>query len=409
MKPVIIVGAGLSGLACALALHAAGREVVVLEQSDGVGGRVRTDEVEGFLLDRGFQVYLDAYPTAGRLLDLEALDLRAFEPGALVYDGKKLHRVMDVFRRPSALVSSAFSPVGSLIDKLRVALLRWRILRTDLNEILSRPDGSTEDSLRQAGFSEGMIEVFFRSFYGGIFLERDLRTSSRMFEFTFKMFSEGSATVPAGGMQRIPEQLAARLPEGTIRLKQKVERVAKDGVAVAGGEWLEASRVVVATDASVAGALVPAFQAHETGWRSVTNLYFAAEQSPLQEPIIALNGSGEGLVNNVAVMSDLSSQYAPKGRALVSVSLLGHHPDDDIPGRVKKELRAWFGDAVLHWEHLRTDLIKRALPEQKVTEVVGTREFEGVLVCGDHAVSASIDGAVQSGQAAATAILEGSL
>lgn len=405
MKPVVIVGAGLSGLACAIRLHEAGRPVVVLEASDGVGGRVRTDEVEGFLVDRGFQVYLDAYPEAGKLLNLESLDLRAFEPGALVFDGKKLHRVMDVFRRPLALLSSAWSPVGSPIDKLRVAVLRQKILDLDIPDLFKRPDGSTAQYLRDFGFSEGMIDSFFRSFYGGIFLERDLRTSSRMFEFTFRMFSEGQATVPARGMGGIPDQLAARLPDEAIRLESPVARVEPHRATLETGEVIEADRVVVATRASAAARLVPEFQAHEPTWRSVTNLSFKAGSSPLHEPIIALNGSGKGRVNNVAVMSDLSPHYAPAGQALISVSVPGAHPDENLPGEVQDELRGWFGRDVDAWTHLRTDLIREALPEQAVTEPVGVREFGGILVCGDHAVSASIEGAIISGQAAAVAIL----
>ncbi len=169
MNPVVIVGAGLSGLTCALTLHEAGHRVLILESSDGVGGRVRTDRVNGYLLDRGFQVFLDAYPEAGRLLDLPALDLKSFEPGALVFDGRKLNRVMDVFRRPKALLASAFSPVGSLFDKLRVAVLRQKVLDLNPDDLFARPDQSTEAYLRGLGFSERMIDGFFRSFYGGIF------------------------------------------------------------------------------------------------------------------------------------------------------------------------------------------------------------------------------------------------
>jgi phytoene dehydrogenase-like protein len=251
-----------------------------------------------------------------------------------------------------------------------------------------------------------MIARFFRGFYGGIFLERELRTSSRMFEFTFRMFSEGSATVPAKGMGQIPAQLAARLPDGAVRLEAPVEKVEVGRVILKGGEVIEADRVVVATQASVAGRLVPGFQAHQPPWRSVTNLSYRAEKSPLDEAIIALNGSDEGLVNNVAVMSDLSRHYAPPGQALVSVSVLGEHPGGAVPEQVLVELRGWFGGQVDDWGHLRTDLIREALPEQIRTNPSGVRDFDGILVCGDHAVSASIEGAVISGQAAARAVLE---
>ncbi|MGB6220343.1 NAD(P)/FAD-dependent oxidoreductase [Haloferula sp.] len=407
--PVLIIGAGLAGLSCALKLHRAGIPVRVLEASDGVGGRVRTDHVDGYLLDRGFQVYLSAYPEAGRLLNLEELDLHPFEPGAMVFDGKKLHRVMDVFRKPSALLESAFAPVGSVMDKLRVALLRFRALGSADEEIAGRPDQRTEDFLKRRGFSGGMIDGFFRAFYGGIFLERELRTSSRMFEFTFKMFSQGSATLPAKGMGEIALQLARQLPAETIRVDAVVASVSGEGCRLVGGEEVRGSRVVVATQASQTGKLIPEFERQAPEWRSVTNLYYSSSKSPLAEPIIALNAGGEGLVNNVCVLSDVAPSYAPPGRALISVSVLGLHPDAGLPDQVREELGAWFGEQVEEWIHLRTDLIKHALPEQ--LPEAGELKKETVLkmgdvwICGDHTSSASIEGAIISGSQTAEKIV----
>jgi len=419
--PVLIVGAGLSGLTCALRLHQAGIPVHVIEASDGVGGRVRTDQVDGFLLDRGFQVYLSAYPQAGELLDLEALELQAFEPGAIVYDGKGLKRVMDVFRRPRYLIGSALSSIGSLADKMRVALLRFQTLGSSEEEIRDHKDQSTESFLREFGFSEKMINGFFRCFYGGIFLETELRTSSRMFEFTFKMFSQGSATLPARGMGSIPLQLARRLPAETIRINSPATSVTCSSVTLANGSVLQGSHVVLATQASQTSEFIPSFSSHAPQWRSVTNVYYAADMSPLKEAIIALNGSSKGLVNNVCVPSDVSPLYAPEGKSLISVSLLGLHRDEHIPTEVKKELAAWFGEQVDGWQHLRTDIIKHALPEQAPEEnqqndteadtgnhteaPKGFLKIDDIMICGDHTTSASIEGAIISGNQTAAALL----
>jgi phytoene dehydrogenase-like protein len=405
--PILIVGAGLSGLTSAVQLHEAGIPVQVIEASDDVGGRVRTDQVDGFLLDRGFQVYLSAYPEAGALLDLEALQLQPFSSGALVYNGEKLVRVMDVFKHPGSLLESALAPVGTLADKIRVALLRFRAMGSSSEEITSRPDVETQDFLRKFGFSPAMIDGFFRSFYGGIFLEKELRTSSRMFEFTFKMFSEGSATLPARGMGAIPRQLAMRLPPQSIRLNSPVSSANRNSLLLASGEKIEGRRVVIATHAAQTAEIVPGFSNQVPAWRSVSNVYFAAKISPLAEPIIVLNASGRGLVNNFCVPSDVAPGYAPPGQSLISVSLLGIHREPDIPERVREELRSWFGNQVDEWQHIRTDVIRHALPEQLPgSPFPGYIEHDGILICGDHTSSASIEGAIISGKKTAAAIIE---
>lgn len=408
-KKVLIVGGGLAGLACAIRLHDAGARPCIFERSDGVGGRVRTDSMDGFLLDRGFQVFLDAYPEAGVLLDKESLDLRAFRPGALIYTPSGLRRIMDVFREPRHLVGTIFAPVGSLADRLRVAALKVRLMRASTEDIAKHHDMTTESHLERAGFTPPMIDGFFRSFYGGIFLERELHTSSRMFEFTFKMFSQGSATLPSKGMGEIPRQLASRLPAGAIRLGARVTAIQPGRITLDSGEQFQGDAVVVATDASTAAGLVPAMATAGPVWRSVTCLYFAAPRSPLGESIIALNGTGSGLVNNVCVPSDLAPAYAPPGRALVSVSVLGTVDQGELEPRVLAELEAWFGSTVREWRHLRTYRIDRALPTQPPGTGLtgpGFRKEAGVYLCGDHLWSASIEGAIVSGLRTADAILK---
>ena len=405
----LIVGGGLAGLACAGRLHAAGMETLILEGSDAVGGRVRTDVVEGFLLDRGFQVFLEAYPEAGALLDMQSLDLQPFRPGALVFQNGKLRRVMDVFREPRHLLGSALAPIGSITDKLRVAFLKWRVSRMSNDEIANHEDVTTEGYLQRAGFSKRMIDGFFRSFYGGIFLERDLRTSSRMFEFTFKMFSQGSATLPTQGMGEIPRQLASRLPNEAIRLGERVTEIRADGIKLESGEQLTGRAVVVATDVFTATKLLPDLARSQPAWRAVTCLYFAADRSPLCEAIIALNGSGSGLVNNVCVPSDVAPGYAPSGQSLISISVLGLPEIADLESRVIAELESWFGKEVRGWRHLRTERIQRALTEQAPSVGMtgpGFREQGGIFVCGDHQWSASIEGAIISGIRTADAILK---
>ena len=214
---VVIIGGGLAGLTCAKQLHAAGVEFILLEASDGVGGRVRTDEVDGFLLDRGFQVLLTAYPEATRLLDYDALNLQAFEPGSLIRTDSRFQKMSDPCRRPQHALQTAFASIGDFADKLRIGYLRWAAGRGDVQSIFQRPDHSTEEEWKRLGFTAGMVEKFLRPFLGGIFLDHDLQTSCRMLYFVFRMFSQGDTVLPAAGMGAIPQQLAAELLEDCIR------------------------------------------------------------------------------------------------------------------------------------------------------------------------------------------------
>jgi phytoene dehydrogenase-like protein len=402
---ILVIGAGLAGLAAAVRLHESGREVLVLEASDAVGGRVRTDEIDGFLVDRGFQVYLDAYPESGKFLDLPALDLHPFEPGALVWKGGKLRRLMDVFRRPGHLLETALQPVGSPLDKLRVARMRRRLLRKTPEAIWSGPQRATIDFLRDEGFSEDFIDGFFRGFYGGIFLEDLLVTSSRMFEFTFSLFARGSATLPGKGMQSIPCQLAARLPDGAVRLHQPVRSI--DGTTVRTGDTeFEARHLILATDGSSAAALLPG--RHAPRWNSTACLQFAAPEPPFRDRLIALKGDRDGLIQTLCVPSNIAPGYAPAGSALVSVSVIGRQSaSPDLETGVRRELQEWFGPRTQEWELLRLDRIERSLPVDPPGQPAPVPRSGKVCLCGDHTRSASIEGAIGSGIAAAGAVLAG--
>ena len=408
---VLVVGAGLAGLTCARHLHQRGLDVQVLEADDRVGGRVRTDTVDGFRLDYGFQVLLSAYPETQRALDYDALDLHAFTNGALVRYNGGFHRVADPVRHPLDAPRTLVGPIGSLADKARVVRAWRRLTQLSIDEIMARPERPTLQALRERwGFSDAMIGRFFRPFLGGIFLDRTLQASSRMFEFVFKMFAEGRTVLPAGGIDRIPEQMHARLPDDTVRLNAPVETIDEQSVTLQNGETMTAPYVVVATDAPAADRLVGGIE--PTEGRSTTCLYYDAPRSPLDTPTLVLNGDGVGPINNIAVPSDVAPGYAPDDRALVSVTVVDETPEGHglLERSVREQLIDWFGLKAGGWTHLRTVEVPYALPEQAPPFLTPpereVRRRPGLYVCGDHTRTASLNGAIASGRAAARAVWE---
>ncbi len=407
-RPVVVVGAGLAGLACATTLDAAGLPVLVLEADDGVGGRVRTDRVDGFLLDRGFQVLLTAYPEAHRQLDLDALDLRRFDPGAIVQLGARASVISDPFRDPRRALASLTSPAATLRDKARIALLRRRLRSVHPAQLLRNPDIATATMLRDQGFSDRTIERFFAPLFGGIQLDPALTTSRRMFDVIFRMLADGDSAVPAAGMQAIPDQLAARLPPDSVRLGVRATGVGAEAVRFADGS-IDAAAVVVATEGPAAAELLGL---SPVGSKGVAAVYFAADEPPTTEKLVVLDGR-RGPVLNAAVMSNVAPTYAPPGRHLIVGAMPGLHPDEiahrGLVATARQAMAEWWGPAVERWEHLATYRIAHGQPDQSppFAPKQSVRVGEGVYVCGDHRDTGSIQGALYSGRRCAEAVITG--
>ncbi len=399
---VLVVGAGVAGLACALDLAAAGRSVTVLEASDAVGGRMRTDRHDGFLLDRGFQVFNTSYPQVRRRLRLAELRLCPFAPELLLHTRTGRVRFADPTRRPRDAGFLLPGRVASARDLAGLAVLSARDMLLPARRVKGGPDHTTLTALADAGISPALVETLFRPFLSGVFLEDELETSSRFFHLVWRGFLRGSLCLPARGIGAVPALLAARLPHGTVRLERPVASLDEEGVLLADGTRVAARTVVVATGGPAAARLLPGL-AVPPG-RTVTTYYHAAAEPPLREPVLLLDTARRFL--NTSVLTEVAPGYAGDGRALVSTSVLGD-PGADHEPRLREQLAEVYATPTDGWEPLARYPVPDALPAMPPPHPLSRdcRAGDGRYVCGDHRATGSVQGAMASGTRAARQIL----
>jgi phytoene dehydrogenase-like protein len=403
---VIIIGAGIAGLTCAKYLKDRGIQTLILEASDGVGGRVKTDLHEGFLLDRGFQILLTAYPEAQRLLNYQALDLQAFKSGAIIRDiqNNDFSIMANPFKEPSKIWSSLTSNVGTLADKMRVLRL---ILETGnvQEEVFENKGIPTIEYLRNYGFSDNMIQQFFRPFFGGVFLENELSTSANFFKYIFGKFYEGDAVIPAKGIEQIAKQIEKMLYIGTVKLNTKVVRIDGNRVYLDNGDRLFGEKIILATDGFQADKLLGKIA--ERKFNATTCTYFSANHSPLKEQMLVLNPNRSSMVHNLCVPSDIAPDYAPDGKSLISVSTQGFnlYDEHELAKNIKRELTTWYGNQVQDWQYLKTYHIPQALPNFDQSHIDNQLKISDILYqCGDATAYPSLNAAMATGRKVAEMI-----
>ncbi|MGK0389867.1 MAG: phytoene dehydrogenase-like protein [Maribacter sp.] len=402
-----IIGAGISGLTAAYYLQKEGHQVNIIEKSDRVGGRMKTDKVDGYLLDRGFQVFLTAYPEAKAVLDYDALDLKYFMAGSAIFTKDGLKEIGDPARELSLVFKTVFSSIPSLSDKWNTLKLKKKSKSNSIDNIFANANNTTIAFLKD-NFSPTYIDSFWKPFYKGIFLDNKLETSSQMFHYVFKMFTEGFATIPALGMEEIPKQLASKLKNSEFFFNTEVVSIEGNTVFTRDGQTIEADVTLIATEAgNLAGKY---YNKLKIASQSVTNLYFLVDNFDYKDPAIMLTPEAE-YVNNICCMNHVSKQYAPAGKSLISVSVI---PNDkqEIPNLeklVKTDLEPYFKD-VATWKHLKTYHIPYALPKQDhVVNYLTAENYkikDNLFICGDHLYNGSINAAMKTGRLAARSILK---
>ena len=406
-QKIYIIGAGISGLIAAYELERAGYSPQILEASDGVGGRVRTDIENGFLLDRGFQVLLTAYPEAKRYLDYEKLKLKMFDPGAIIFKPGDFFAVHDPLRNPMRLFGMAFSKVGTLKDKFKIFTLTNSLKKKSEEKIFAEPSLTTIDFLRNYGFSETIIDNFFKPFFKRIFLENALQTSSPMFNFVFRMFSIGYAAIPERGMQEIPDQLKNKLQKTVFHFNSAVDRVEGNTIFVRNGNKIQADKVIIA---SRPDRMLPQLAGQVKEYRKVINLYFSLEKSFIAQPMIGLVPDSQYLINNFVFMTDVSKSYSSSGKALLSVTVTQDSKADELLVKmVALELEALTGIKANFFHHIKTYEITEALPQvedmQNNISPTNTKIQDDVYLAGDYLLNGSINAAMTAGRKAAEAVM----
>ncbi|WP_405382298.1 NAD(P)/FAD-dependent oxidoreductase [Maribacter sp. LLG6340-A2] len=401
-----IVGAGVSGLIAATVLEQNGFTPIILEATERAGGRVKTDVINGYQLDQGFQVLLTAYPAAQKYLNFKSLELQLFLPGASIFKNKKQHIIGDPLRNISLLFSTLFANIGTVPDKLKILRLNTTLKNTSLSEIFATKEQSTFAYLTDFGFSDGMIRDFFKPFFSGIFLEDQLETSSRMFQFVYKMFGEGDAAVPKGGMEEIPKQLVRQLQNTSIQYNTAVASINEKEILLSNGTTLESDFTIVATEPS---QFISNLKNQATEWRSCDTLYFETDTRNINKKLIGLLPETDSLINNIFYPSSLETKTSG-AKELLSVTVVNNKgvTGKELVNRVQEELSKYCGitsSAFLKHYHIPRSLPKLSELQYEVPPSE-TRLTETIYLAGDVQLNGSLNAAMLAGESAALGVME---
>ena len=400
-----IIGGGISGLIAARVLEEHGLSATIIEATDRLGGRVKTDVVDGYSLDHGFQVLLTAYPAAKKYLDFDALALQEFLPGSAIFKNGKQKIIGDPLRNLSLLLPTLVSGIGTVNDKLKILALNRRLKKKSIQNIFAEKEQTTHVYLENIGFSEAIITNFFTPFFSGIFLENKLDTSSRMFEFVYKMFGEGNAALPKDGIQAIPKQLFEKLKSTTIIFNTKVKSVENGSIKLESGETIKSNFTIIATQAS---GLVSNLKNQATLWKSCDTLYFEVTKREIRKPLIGLIAAPNALINNIFYHTSLQTS-ATATKELLSVTVIDRQnlTNKQLVTGVQKELKELCN--IDSCTFIKQYNIPMALPNLQDIQYEmlpsETRLTETIFLAGDTQLNGSLNAAMIAGERAALEVI----
>ena len=399
-KTIYIIGGGVSGLIAAYELEQAGYFPKIIEQTAEVGGRVKTLKEKGFALDLGFQVLLSSYPMVNKYLDVDALHLNKLEPGALIYANGKAISIGDPLRNWKMLIPTVFADIGSFSDKFKILKLNYKLKKKSIQDIFDSPETSTLQYLVQLGFSSKIIDRFFKPFFAGIFLEPSLKTSSRMFEFVYKMFGDGYATIPKLGIGAISNQLKNKLQQTEFLFNSEVKEITNDFIVMCNGEKFTHEGLILANNAP---SIISSAKNQDKKWKSCMCIYFEVDQTNIPDHTIALIADEDNYANNLFAFEDL-----PTGKTILSVTSLElGKSEQEIIDKIIKEVKTYTGATIVNYIHHYN--IKQALPDiqnlKTTMQPNETQLSEKIFLAGDTLLNGSLNAAMASGQLAAKALI----
>ncbi len=408
MSDVVIIGAGLTGLSAAHHLQSRGHKVQIVESSGKVGGRCKSDYIDGFILDRGLHFFQKDFSESKNTFDYRTLRLESIYPGIIVYLKNNFHLISNPIRKVTDTLSMTFSPFMTLKDKMNLAsLMAYLLTRSDEN-IKKLKNISTRKFLEKRGFSEKIIDTFFRPLGYAAYLDGSLEAPAYVFASIMKFGLFGQNAIPAYGIGSIAVQLSEKLQKGTVKFHSKARNIHAHGVELASGEFIEAKSVIVTVPPHKIEEIHPELQSEEVDFNNVRCMYFATKTPPVNSPILLMNGGKRGLVGHIFVPTTIQRAYAPPGLHLINVTLRPNIPDideGDLIDEVLKELIDWFGIKVNDWTHLRTYHIEQALPKIEDSHHFHFfREVNDIYYCGDYMYYGSVNNALLSGRHVAKAV-----